>query len=152
MEQFTQQNNQFKPNDGNTAAESGPGLLAKRNVRQFVKYVITGLVSFAVEISLVYLFTDVLKVWYIYSNSMALSVVFIINFSLNRFWAFRSRQPFMKQFITSGLLFALNLVVGNAIMFFFTDKIHLYYLFSKVIATGMSVAWNFFLYKYYIYK
>jgi putative flippase GtrA len=89
--------------------------------------------------------------------------VFIINFSMNRFWAFRSRQPFMKQFITSGLLFALNLVVGNAIIYFFIDIVHLPDLLCwvpenfgklvpKVIATGMAVTWNFFLYKYYIYK
>jgi hypothetical protein len=28
----------------------------------------------------------------------------------------------------------------------------LYYLFSKVLTTGMSVLWDFFLYKYLIYK
>jgi putative flippase GtrA len=152
MEQLSQQNNRSGPDGSDYPTSSGQGLLSTPSFRQFVKYVITGLVSFAVELSLVYLFTDVLKIWYIYSNSIALFLVFIINFSLNRFWAFRSKQPFMKQLITSGMLFALNLVVGNAVMFFFTETVHLYYLFSKVIATGMSVTWNFFLYKYYIYK
>jgi putative flippase GtrA len=140
-----------------TNASKAPGgllqeLLSKQITGQFIKYVITGLVSFTTEISLVYLFTEVVKLWYIYSNSMALLAVFIINFSLNRFWAFRSRQPFVKQLIMSGTLFFLNLVAGNAIMYFFTETIRLYYLFSKVIATGMAVTWNFLLYKYYIYK
>jgi putative flippase GtrA len=152
MEQLSQQNNRSGSDGRDGTAKSGQRLLSEASFRQFVKYVITGLVSFSVEISLVYLLTDVVKMWYIYSNSIALFIVFIISFSLNRFWAFQSKQPFMKQFFMSGLLFALNLVVGNAVMFFFTEKVHLYYLFSKVIATGLSVTWNFFLYKYYIYK
>jgi putative flippase GtrA len=152
MAQFTHVNKRSKTEEGAVVVNLRQRLLAATGIRQFVKYVITGLVSFATEISFLYLFTDILRIWYIASNSMALLVVFIINFSLNRFWAFRSRQPFWKQFIASGSLFALNLVVGNLLMLFFTEVAHLYYLISKVIATGMAVTWNFFLYKYYVYK
>ncbi|MGD8400870.1 MAG: GtrA family protein [Bacillota bacterium] len=152
MAQFTQVDNRSKPEERAGSANLWQRLLATPGIRQFIKYVITGLVSFATEISLLYLFTDIMHIWYIFSNSMALLVVFVINFSLNRFWAFRSRQPFWRQFIVSGSLFALNLVVGNLLMFFFTDVVHLYYLISKVCATGMAVTWNFFLYKYYVYK
>jgi putative flippase GtrA len=152
MARLTQRNPQSESGSGEAPGGTLLKLFAKQGIRQFIKYVITGLISFATEISLVYLFTEVAKLWYIYSNSIALFVVFIINFSLNRFWAFRSRQPFIKQLLTSGTLFALNLVAGNAIMYFFTETFHLYYLFSKVIATGMMVTWNFFLYKYYVYK
>jgi putative flippase GtrA len=149
------QNKPVKP--GGPLPEDSPnrpdaGLVSQRTFRQFVKYVITGLLSFGTEISLLYLFTDLLNFWYIYANSIALLVVYVINFSLNRFWAFRSRQPLLRQAAASGILFVLNLLVGNGMMFVLTEIGHLYYLFSKVIATGMAVTWNFFLYKYYIYK
>jgi putative flippase GtrA len=140
------------PLEEDSPTRSDAGLISKRTFRQFVKYVITGLLSFGTEISLLYMLTDLLNFWYIYANSLALLVVYVINFSLNRFWAFRSRQPLLRQAAASGILFVLNLVVGNGIMFFLTEIGHLYYLFSKVIATGMAVTWNFFLYKYYIYK
>lgn len=152
MAQLTPQNNQSIPNGSEALLGLLPKMLTQKTVRQFIKYVITGLVSLTVEISLLYFLTEVVNFWYIYANSLALLIVFVINFSLNRFWAFRSQQPFMKQFITSGILFVFNLLVGNVIMFFFTETIHLYYMFSKVIATGLAVTWDFFLYKFYIYK
>jgi putative flippase GtrA len=151
MAQLTQ-NNQSLPNSHVELAVSLPKTLAPKTVRQFIKYVITGLASLAAEISLIYFFTEIVKLWYIYSNSLALLVAFIINFYLNRFWAFHSQQSFVKQFISSGILFALNLVVENVLMYSFTDIAHLYYLFSKALTTGMSALWDFFLYKYIIYK
>jgi putative flippase GtrA len=149
---LTQQNNQSILNGSLELIVSLTKIPTRKTASQFVKYVIAGIMSLAAEIFLLYIFTEVAKLWYIYSNSIALFVAFIINFIMNRYWAFRSQQSFLKQFITSGMLFALNLVVENGLMYLFTDSAHLYYLFSKVLTTGMSVLWDFFLYKYLIYK
>jgi putative flippase GtrA len=152
MAQLMKQNNQSILNGSVKLVVSLPKMLSKKTVRQFIKYGIAGLVSLAAELSLLYFFTEVVKLWYIYSNSLALFVALIINFSLNRFWVFCSQQSFVKQFVTSGTLFAINLVAENVLMYSLTDIAHLYYLFSKILTTGMSVLWDFFLYKYIIYK
>jgi putative flippase GtrA len=152
MAQLMKQNNQSILNGSVKLVVSLPKMLSKKTVRQFIKYGIAGLVSLAAELSLLYFFTEVVKLWYIYSNSLALFVALIINFSLNRFWVFCSQQSFVKQFVTSGTLFAINLVAENVLMYSFTDIAHLYYLLSKILTTGMSVLWDFFLYKYIIYK
>lgn len=144
----------IQPNDSPAQPEQGlfQSLFSKQTLQQLIKYFITGVLSFGTEVALLSFFTEVCQLWYIYSNSLAFLIVFIISFTLNRRWAFKSKQPFLKQFITSGLLFALNLIVCNWILYFFTETVKFHYLFSKVIATGSSVTWNFFLYKYYVYK
>lgn len=155
MEQNLLKNEHFEVSgqvESESPAQQVSGLISRPVLQQFIRYVISGLLSFGTEFSLLYLLTTVLKLWYIYSNSIAFFIVFVVNFTLNRVWAFRSKQPLVKQVIASAFLFALNLAAGNLIMFFFTEQIELYYLYSKVIATGMSVTWNFFLYKYLIYK
>ncbi|HYH02807.1 MAG TPA: GtrA family protein [Bacillota bacterium] len=152
MEQIIKNTDPVDLQTNDSPVQPEQGLFSKKTLHQLIKYFITGVLSFGTEVSLLYFFTEVCHLWYILSNSLALLIVFIISFTLNRCWAFKSNQPFLKQFITSGLLFGLNLVVGNGVMFFFTEVVHLYYLFSKVIATGLSVSWNFFLYKYYVYK
>lgn len=127
-------------------------LKTTQTLTQFIKYFITGLISFGTEVSLLFILTHKLKLWYIHSNSFALIIVFIINFTLNRFWSFKSKQPFLKQFFTSGILCLVNLLVGNGFMYLFTDIFGLFYIISKIIVVGMAVTWNFFLYKYYVYK
>ncbi|HEY8464474.1 MAG TPA: GtrA family protein [Bacillota bacterium] len=152
MEQQIEKTDRPDLKNGDCLIKPKPGLFSRQIQHQLIKYFFTGVLSFGTEMILLYLLTDVCMLWYILSNSIALLIVFSVNFSLNRYWAFKSKQPFLKQFINSGMLFGLNLVVGNGVMHFFTEKVKLYYLYSKVIATGMSVTWNFFLYKYYIYK
>jgi putative flippase GtrA len=129
-----------------------PEFFCQRTFSQFLKYVVVGILSFSTEVSLLYICKEYYKLWYIYGNSIAFVVVFILNFLLNRFWAFKSKEDFKKQMILSGILFIFNFFASNIMMYFFTDILKLYYLISKVIAVGVVVSWNFILYKKVIYK
>ncbi len=119
---------------------------------QFIRYLITGFVSFATEITLLYVLTEYARLWYLLSNTIAYIVVFWLNFLLNKFWSFRSRENFRRQLWLYSMLFIFNLGAVSALMYLLTDVLHLYYLVSKVLVMGMVVTWNFVLYKKVIYK
>lgn len=119
---------------------------------QFVRYIITGVLSFITEISLLFVLTEYAGLWYIFSNTIAYVVVFWLNFLLNKFWSFASRKDFRRQLKLYSMLFIFNLGATSALMYLLTDIAGLCYLISKVLVVGMVVTWNFFLYKKVIYK
>lgn len=118
---------------------------------QFLKYVANGLICFGVEFSTLYWLTEYVKLWYIVSNSIAFIISNVLNFLINRFWAFQSRAKVTRQFAMAITLGLFNLLASNIIMYLLTDICHLYYLLSKVITIGIIASWNFILYKKVIY-
>ncbi len=123
-----------------------------RTFIQFFRYIFVGVLSFITETSLLYLLTDHFKLWYLYSNSIAYIVVFWLNFLLNRFWAFQSKDNLQRQMLMYLCLFVFNLIASSGIMYLLTSVFKFYYLVSKVFAVGLVVSWNFVIYKKVIYK
>lgn len=123
-----------------------------RTFWQFFRYIFVGLLSFITETSLLYLLTDHFKLWYLYSNSIAYIVVFWLNFLLNRFWAFKSKDNLQRQMVLYLFLFVFNLFASSGMMYLLTSVFKVYYLISKIFAVGLVVSWNFVLYKKVIYK
>jgi len=121
-------------------------------LRQMRRYLIIGLLSAGTEYIILYCLTNYKSIWYVSSNTIALTVGFWISFLMNKFWSFNSRRGILRQLLLYGILFAFNLVVSNTIIFLLTEKMGLYYMLSKLFATGVIVLWNFIIYKKIIYK
>jgi putative flippase GtrA len=121
-------------------------------LHQFIKYATTGGIAFCVEYVTFYLLYSILGLWYIWSNSIAMTVAFSISFTLNRFWSFKSKGNAFKQLIMYGTLFLVNVFVSNMVMLLFTDVLGIKPLLSKLIAVGIIVCWNFVINKKVIFK
>lgn len=119
---------------------------------QFSRYVLVGFLSFATETSMLYWLTDHVKLWYIYSNSIAYIVVFWLNFLLNRFWSFKSKENMQTQLVLFLGLFVINLIASNGMLYILTSVFNVYYLVSKIFAVALVVSWNFVIYKKVIFK
>ncbi len=128
------------------------GLFTFNTFAQFYRYVLVGFLSFITETSLLYLLTDHLKLWYIYSNSIAYIIVFWLNFLLNRFWSFKSKQNLPTQLAMYLGLFVINLFASNGMLYLLTSVFKVYYLISKIFAVALVVSWNFVIYKKVIFK
>lgn len=125
--------------------------LSIKSIQQFIRYLITGSLAFIVEYSFFYLL-DRLNFWYVYSNSIAMICGFLLSFFLNRNWSFKSKRNTKKQFIMYGVLFLINIGISNGLMFVFVEKLYIQPVFSKLLAIGALVCWNFFIYKKLIFK
>lgn len=121
-------------------------------LHQFIRYATTGGIAFCVEYITFYLLYSILELWYIWSNSIAMTVAFSVSFTLNRFWSFKSKGNAFKQFVMYGTLFLINMFVSNMIMLLFTDVLGIKPLLSKLIAVGIIVCWNFAINKKLIFK
>jgi len=121
-------------------------------IRQFVKYAIAGGFSFIVENAAFYMLHRILELWYVWSNSVAMTLGFIISFFLNRAWSFKSQGNLYRQFIMYGVLFIINLFISNGLMMLFSGVLKIAPPVAKLVATGIIVCWNFVIYRGFIFK
>lgn len=119
---------------------------------QFGRYTVTGLLAAGIEYSLLIILTELAELWYIVSNSIAYFAGFWVSFLLNKFWSFKSKGNFYRQLLLYIILFGINLVLTNGIMYFLTSIAGIPYMISKVFVMGCVVLWNFVIFKKVIYK
>jgi len=124
----------------------------KEILKQIRRYLTTGFLSAGSEYMILFLLTRYIGLWYIISNTIALTVGFWISFLLNKYWSFNSRKGMIRQLILYGILFVINLGASNGIVYLLTEKAGFHFMFSKLFAMGMIVMWNFVIYRKVIYK
>ena len=127
-------------------------IFTKETLSQMLRYIVIGMISVFSEYIILFTLTHYFFVWHIISNSIALLIVFWINFLLNRYWSFKSNEKIWRQLGLYLCLFLFNLGASNVIMYFITDIFGINYLISKAFSTAAIVSWNFVLYKKVIYK
>lgn len=128
---------------------------------QFVRYLITGVVSFTLEYTLFIVLRNALTLRELTVNVIVYTVIFWVNFLLNKFFSFRSHTNFKRQLCLYGFLFIFNLVVGNVLLFSGIRRLlalacgegswPVLYL-PKILIMFFIISWNFVLYKKVIYK
>lgn len=135
--------------------------ITPETIGQFLRYLVVGFTSFGVEYTLFLVFRSLLPVPELVVNIGVYTIVFWLNFLMNRLFAFRSKADILRQLLSYGFLFAFNLVVGN--IFLFAGIRHLLVLAAgegswpvlylpKILIMFFIVSWNFILYKKVIYK
>ena len=67
-------------------------LLKKIKYKRPIKYLIAGGTAASVDLSLLYFFTDILKIWYIISACLAFSVAFFVSFFLQKILNFKKKK------------------------------------------------------------
>lgn len=127
-------------------------LLEKESLGQFLRYLVIGFSTFFLEYGIFLALHDALHVYYLIANTTAYFISFWFNFLLNRCWSFKSTGNLKRQLMQYLVLFSLNLVATNALMFVLTDYVGLIPEISKVLVMGAIVCWNFIIYKKIIYK
>jgi putative flippase GtrA len=135
--------------------------LQPETLGQFVRYFLVGIFCFSFEYLLFILLRDLFSLNELLVNIMVYTVIFWINFLLNRNYSFKSKNDMKRQLLLYTPLFFFNLVVGNVLLFsgirsllvlsFGENSWPVLYL-PKILIMFFIVSWNFVLYKKVIYK
>ena len=124
--------------------------LDRATLWNFIKYLIIGGSAFVVEYTLFLLLRMVLH--YILANVIIYTIMFWAVFLANKFINFKSRSNFGKQLSRYTILYFINLVVTNLMLYGLSEYFMLDPAFGKFFVTGAACLWNFLLYKFVIYK
>jgi putative flippase GtrA len=112
---------------------------------QLWRYTLVGGVAFGVDFGFLYYATEVLGFHYLVSAAMAFGLGLMVNYCISIVWVFSKRtvQNRGVELCIFALLGVLGLGINELVMYVGTDCLGLFFMYSKVVATGFTYAWNF---------
>ena len=120
---------------------------------RIVRYVISGGTSAVTNLALLFVFTHVFGIWYIYSSILSVSVATIVSFVLQKLWTFRNFHidRVHVQFPLHITLALVNIALNTGILYALVEWAHVWYLLAQVIAGALLACVNYTVYKTVIF-
>jgi len=120
---------------------------------RIMRFVVTGAIAAAVNLSVLYVATAYGHIWYLYSAMLSFIVAFVVSFLLSKFWAFgnRARLGTERQLVLHLLVATANLGINTALMYLFVEGFGLWYMFAQVCAAILIAFESYFAYQW-IYR
>ncbi|WP_024298382.1 GtrA family protein [Methylomicrobium lacus] len=115
------------------------------NLSQFICYFIVGGVAFSADFSMLFLLKEFAGFYYVVAASCGFGVGVLINYLLSVYWVFDYRAVDNRyvEFLLFGLIGVIGLILNAAIIYLLTEKMAVFYLYSKIIATAVIFLFNF---------
>jgi putative flippase GtrA len=111
---------------------------------KFLKFGIVGVSGVAVDFGITWLLKEKAKFNQYFANSAGFLCAVFSNYLLNRMWTFQSHDAAVGvQFAKFFFVALVGLGMNNALIYFFNEHQKFPFYFSKAIATGIVMLWNF---------
>ncbi len=119
---------------------------------QFIKYFTIGITGVVLDMSSLIFLKEILG-WMpimavIVNQAFMLAYIFI----LNKYWTFKNKEMPHGQIIKFLVLAGFNYVFSVGAMYVFNHILEFDYRLVRLANIALAVSWNFFLYKYWVYK
>lgn len=115
-----------------------------------VRFLIVGVLSFALDLGLLIVLHEVAGVALWVATPVAFITSLVFNFLLQRIYTFKATNKGHVSAFKYGLLVVFNVLATDVIVLLFAET-ELTYAAGKVVATVLTMVWNFFIYKYWIF-
>ncbi len=110
---------------------------------EFFRFCIVGAITFIIDYGLLFLLTEYLRVQYLLSSGIAFAVAVVINYILCLFFVFNDSKRGCKQLSLFILTSIVGLLLNQICMWVLVEVCVIYYMFAKVISTGIVMIWNY---------
>ncbi len=121
---------------------------------QLFRYLFVGGTAFIVDFVSLFILTEFFGIYYLISAAIAFILGLIINYFLSVNWVF-NRRTLENRTFEFGIFAVIGIVglgLNEVFIWFFTQDLQIYYLFSKIFAAIIIFFWNFFARKFTIFK
>jgi putative flippase GtrA len=111
-------------------------------------------VSFALDFGILVLLTEAVGLHYLISNAIGFMAGTTLNYVLCIFWVFskrRIRHRHLEYWIFI-LIGASGVGLNEILIWIFTEHLHIYYIYSKIIAGCTVFFYNFFTRKHLLFR
>lgn len=119
--------------------------------RRFLRFCVVGLSGVGINMFFLWFFTEVFKVFYLFSSPLAIELSIINNFVLNDLWTWRDRKRpgklnYLKRMVQYHISASVSAILANIfLLWFLTEVFHLYYLFSNLFGIAAGTLLNYFI-------
>jgi putative flippase GtrA len=111
---------------------------------KFIKFCIAGFTCMMIDFGITYLGKEKLKTSKYIANGFGFLISATTNFFLNRAWTFQNHDPHVfTQFLKFISVALIGLGINTSVLYFFHHNRKQNFYVSKLIATGVTVFWNF---------
>jgi putative flippase GtrA len=124
------------------------GIMASSHI---FKFLVIGVLSFAIDLGTLTLLKEFLRVDLWIATPIAFIVSLVFNFWAQRVFTFRASNNASASFLKYGALVVFNTFATDVIVNM-VNAVGFGYAAGKVCATIATMAWNFLLYKYWIFR
>jgi len=117
----------------------------KKLFAQFIKFGVVGAIATVIDFALLIFLTEVFKLNYLISATIAFSVAVIFNYVASMRYVFTHRENLSrrKEFIIFVVLSVIGLLINNACMWLGVEIFSIDYRITKILATVIVTTWNF---------
>lgn len=114
-------------------------------VNKIIRFSIVGGIATIIDFVFLYIFKEFLNFNIILANTLSFIISVTYNYIASITWVFDVNNNKNKnvQFILFIVFSVVGLIINNVILYILTDKLNIYYLISKVIATIIVMIFNF---------
>ena len=114
-------------------------------INKIIRFSVVGGIATIIDFVCLYIFKEFLNINIIIANTLSFIISVTYNYIASITWVFNVNKNKNKnvQFILFIVLSVVGLIINNIILYVLTDKLNIYYLISKVIATIIVMIFNF---------
>lgn len=113
-----------------------------------LRFLIVGGTAAAINIGLLYTLTEFAGFWYLFSEVVAFLVALVFNFTLQRFWTFKSTSGERTRQATLFVGVNMwNLVLNAVLLYAFVEYSGYWYIYGQVLASILIAIESYFLYR-----
>jgi putative flippase GtrA len=120
---------------------------------QLFRYILVGGVAFLVDFTSLFILTQYFGIFYLISAALAFILGLAVNYLLSVRWVFNNRKLERRSF-EFGIFVIIGIVglgLNEFFIWFFTQDIQIFYLYSKILAAVIILFWNFFARKFILF-
>lgn len=116
-----------------------------------IRYLTVGITAFLLDFAVFNIGVCVIKNEE-FANTLAMLIGFVYSFILNRRWTFKSKRTPLKQFLLSGVLLFVNIIISNFAIKYAVVILNMEEYLIKLFVQVIIVVWNYIIYDKLILK
>jgi putative flippase GtrA len=121
---------------------------------QFILSVLTSLLSFALDFGVLALLTEVARLHYLPSAAVSFTLGTTLSYVLSILYVFEIRRFSSRtlEYATFVLVGVIGLGLNELLLWLSTERLGIFYLVSKIVASSLVFFWNFGARKYFLFN
>ena len=114
-------------------------------MKKIIRFIVVGGIATIIDFVCLYIFKEFLNFNVILANTLSFTISVIYNYiaSIKYVFDVDKNKNRKIQFIVFIVFSILGLILNNLILYLLTNKLNIYYLISKIIATLFVMIFNF---------
>lgn len=110
----------------------------------FWNYLFISVIATVVDVAILFLLTDVVKIYYLISGTISFFFGTIVAYIGQKYFTFKDKDKrIAKQFGLFAFISIIGLLINLGVLKLCVDVLGLHYMIGKVIAIGIGFFWNY---------